>query len=103
MGQYIPDLTERFPEGFDGVDMTDSYFPSEACYCSAESKMWDNLERAYEEEEKAENLRKENPTCDNCNNLYEEYGYRICKVHDIPCTDWDECNVDHAEKCDDWK
>ena len=27
MGQYIPDLTERFPEGFDGVDMTDKYFP----------------------------------------------------------------------------
>jgi hypothetical protein len=26
---YIPDLTERFPEGFDGVDLTDSYFPRE--------------------------------------------------------------------------
>ena len=26
---YIPDLTERFPEGLDGVDMTDRYFPSE--------------------------------------------------------------------------
>ena len=26
MGQYIPDLTERFPEGFGGVDMTPSYF-----------------------------------------------------------------------------
>lgn len=25
---YIPDLTERFPEGFGGVDMTSSYFPS---------------------------------------------------------------------------
>ena len=24
---YIPDLTERFPEGFGGVDLTDSYFP----------------------------------------------------------------------------
>lgn len=22
---YIPDLTERFPEGFDGVDMTSHY------------------------------------------------------------------------------
>lgn len=22
---YIPDLTERFPEGFGGVDMTDRY------------------------------------------------------------------------------
>ena len=26
MGQYIPDLTERYPEGFGGVDMTPSYF-----------------------------------------------------------------------------
>lgn len=23
---YIPDITERFPEGYDGVDMTPSYF-----------------------------------------------------------------------------
>lgn len=48
-------------------------------------------------------LTERNLTCDNCNNLYKEYGYRICKVHDIPCIDWDEYNVDHAEKCDDWK
>lgn len=28
---YIPDLTERFPEGFDGVDMTPyRYDPAEA-------------------------------------------------------------------------
>ena len=26
MGQYIPDLTERFPEGYGGVDMTPAYF-----------------------------------------------------------------------------
>jgi len=26
MSQYIPDITERFPEGFGGVDMTDDYF-----------------------------------------------------------------------------
>lgn len=25
---YIPDLTERFPEGFGGVDLTDSFYPS---------------------------------------------------------------------------
>ncbi|MBO5609108.1 MAG: hypothetical protein J5929_01870 [Eubacterium sp.] len=24
---HIPDITERFPEGFGGVDMTDRYFP----------------------------------------------------------------------------
>jgi len=28
MGTYIPDLTEKFPEGFGGVDLTDNYFPS---------------------------------------------------------------------------
>lgn len=28
MSQHIPDLTERFPEGFGGVDMTDRFFPS---------------------------------------------------------------------------
>lgn len=56
MSQYIPDLTERFPEGFDGVDLTDSYFPSEGCYSDVESSMWDELEREYNE---AENQRKE--------------------------------------------
>lgn len=30
MGQYIPDITERFPEGFGGVDMTDRYFGGRA-------------------------------------------------------------------------
>lgn len=30
MGQYIPDITERFPEGFGGVDMTDTYFGGRA-------------------------------------------------------------------------
>ncbi len=29
MMPYIPDLTERFPEGFDGIDLTDKYFPCE--------------------------------------------------------------------------
>lgn len=24
---YIPDMTERFPEGLDGIDLTDSFFP----------------------------------------------------------------------------
>lgn len=99
MNQYIPDLTERFPEGFDGVDMTDSYFPPTNSRAVFDKQM----EKLYEEEAEYENSRKENPTCENCHNLYEEYGYRICKVHDIPCIDWDEFNVDHAEKCEDWK
>lgn len=32
MSQYIPDLTERFPEGFGGIDLTDKYFPGERGY-----------------------------------------------------------------------
>lgn len=28
MKQYIPDITERFPEGYGGVDMTPAYFES---------------------------------------------------------------------------
>lgn len=42
MGQYIPDLTERFPEGLDGVDMTDRYFPP-SHYNSMYD--WDLMER----------------------------------------------------------
>ena len=26
MSDYIPDITERFPEGMNGIDMTDSFF-----------------------------------------------------------------------------
>lgn len=40
---YIPDLTERFPEGFDGVDMTDSYYPSLRGY----SDPWAYLDEEY--------------------------------------------------------
>ena len=36
---YIPDLTERFPEGFDGPDMYEPYDPEYA--------MWEALERDY--------------------------------------------------------
>ena len=40
MGQYIPDITERFPEGYGGVDMTPSFF--------GEPVDWS---RAYQEDE----------------------------------------------------
>lgn len=26
MAQYIPDITERFPEGYGGIDMTSAFF-----------------------------------------------------------------------------
>ena len=43
---YIPDLTERFPEGFGGVDMTPSYFGEPVDY----SRSYVNgYEPSYEE------------------------------------------------------
>ncbi len=45
---YIPDLTERFPEGLDGIDMTDNYFPSR---CSNDPwELLDELEHIDEED-----------------------------------------------------
>ena len=41
---YIPDLTERFPEGLNGVDMFEPY--------DIESKMWADMERQYKEDER---------------------------------------------------
>ena len=55
MSQYIPDITERFPEGFGGVDMTDTFFGgrSRGGYYDEEphgyEPMWYEME---EEEEK---------------------------------------------------
>lgn len=40
--QYIPDLTERFPEGFGGRDMYDVSTPEEA--------FWDAVDRAEQSE-----------------------------------------------------
>lgn len=50
---YIPDLTERFPEGFDGIDLTDSYFPCERGYDNydLESAMWDSMQSDDEYED----------------------------------------------------
>lgn len=42
-GSYIPDMTERYPEGLDGVDMYAPY--------DAEAKAWDDFERQFREEE----------------------------------------------------
>ena len=54
--QYIPDITERFPEGFDGVDRTDSYFYEPrysndpyATLAYLESPDFDDLEDFYED------------------------------------------------------
>lgn len=49
---YIPDLTERFPEGFGGVDMTPAYFGGEV-----------DWSRAYKEDEDYRELfEEETPT-----------------------------------------
>ena len=42
---YIPDLTERFPEGFGGIDMTPSYFGEPVDY----GRSYGGYEPSYEE------------------------------------------------------
>lgn len=46
MNTYIPDLTERYPEGFNGVDMFEPY--------DIEAAMWADMERQYKEDERRE-------------------------------------------------
>ena len=41
---YIPDLTERYPEGLDGVDMFEPY--------DIEAVMWSDMEKQYEQDQK---------------------------------------------------
>lgn len=48
---YIPDLTERFPEGFDGVDMTPSFFGEPVDW--SRSLKEDDYNIPYENETKA--------------------------------------------------
>ena len=64
MSQYIPDITERFPEGFGGVDMTPAYF--------GEPVDWS---RAYQSEEykqfKKEMLQYQSFTEDELREMYE--------------------------------
>ena len=51
-GQYIPDLTERFPEGFGGVDLTDKYFPCEHIVdYDLEERLWGHRDYNVDEEE----------------------------------------------------
>lgn len=62
-GQYIPDLTERFPEGFGGVDLTDRYFPTERDIDSYyDEHYWDAFEREcrHNEEEFERDFRDYN-------------------------------------------
>lgn len=35
--------------------------------------------------------------CGNCTNLYREYGYKLCMVHEVPMDDI------HNEKCEDYE
>lgn len=46
MSQYIPDITERFPEGYGGVDMTPSFF--------GEPVDWSRAYKPLEDEEEDE-------------------------------------------------
>ncbi len=50
MSQYIPDITERFPEGFGGVDMTSKYFPMERSIHDTEEEFWNTVEEIERQE-----------------------------------------------------
>ena len=54
---YIPDMTERFPEGMDGVDMTDHYFPDKGLIAKTQYDMWEATEQM--EREEFEQMKKE--------------------------------------------
>ena len=43
---YIPELTERFPKGYYGEDLTERYFPSDCR--SDEDAIWDAMADDYE-------------------------------------------------------
>ena len=50
---YIPDLTERFPEGFGGVDMTPGYFGEPVDWSRAYKEDFEEYEVSEEEIEKS--------------------------------------------------
>lgn len=45
--QYIPDMTERFPEGLDGIDLTDNYFPDGSSL--DRDLAWSEMDNEYNE------------------------------------------------------
>ena len=49
---YIPDLTERYPEGFDGVDMLEPR--------NQEYEMWSAMEKDHDDSYKANYLEARN-------------------------------------------
>lgn len=63
---YIPDLTERFPEGFGGVDMTPSFYGEPVDWSRAIKE--DDYEGDYEEEVKITPRKFE------IGNLYRQVG-----------------------------
>ena len=67
MGQYIPDLTERFPEGFGGVDMTNRFFPS-----GGYEPSWDELNE--DDNDELEILYEVEPKRFEIGNRYTYYG-----------------------------
>ena len=69
MGQYIPDMCERFPEGLGGVDMTPSYFGEPVDWSRAYGNDdYEDFEDVYEE------IPKE-PRKFQVGNTYREVGF----------------------------
>ena len=51
MSQYIPDICERFPEGFGGVDLTPGFFGGEVDWSRAYKEDYDeDYKELFEEE-----------------------------------------------------
>lgn len=90
---YIPDMTERFPEGIDGVDMTDSYFPDEGLIEKMKWDMWEETERIEreefeqmkrEQEKRKHKIEMNECPCIRCANFYtcENMGtYEECEIN----------------------
>ena len=66
MSQYIPDLTERFPEGYDGVDMTPSYFGGEVD--------WSRAIKEDDYDDYLDNPEEKQPSLFRIGNEYEDVG-----------------------------
>lgn len=97
--QYIPDMTERFPEGRDGVDLTDSYFPSRG-YSSDEDAIWDAMADDYYSALEDRVKRWQSMTDEELENLskeeYEEY------IDDME--EWNEYNASEGPQWErQWK
>lgn len=82
---YIPDLTERFPEGFGGVDMTPSFYGEPVDYGYEDEERWGYEDRnynricgyepSYDELVEMGEIKPDSPKQFEIGNSYTEYGF----------------------------